>query len=256
MQSARSRPAQQPQHRSAVSLHFGENFDDTMDTPTPLGNDMRGVINNRRAAAMAEEEKMRRLGIEEYNRQTYGGKKYNVRLGFNDDGLPDNDVMAMINKKFNENNTVSYNTPLDGKLETDVAFLSISGREETFESNGVDNTHIPAKKTTQKPASKEINLKYNKKQEVPLAKTPLTKIRILVEYKEDCADEDKNAVLTLTKVSRGGNEKTVKLNISGEGKVLVGEKNTYFFEHHADGFNELFVNLTGAAATEASIILS
>jgi hypothetical protein len=282
MAGARNRPQQQTQpHKSAVSLHLQEDFED--DIVMPLPSDMRNHINSRRSQAEAEEEKMRRLGVTEYNRQTYGDKKYTPQFAYNDDGDPNMDVIKMMNQKWGDGNQVSYNTPLPGHLETDSSFLD-NGAVETSFDNGVASSlgyqqpkvskanpmkppqppnplnRTAAKElvlqSANKAASKELTLRYNKPLEIPLSKSQLSKIRIVVEYTEDCAEEDKTSVITLVKKSRGGNEKTSKIEITGEGKVLSGESFMYFFEKREDNFTELHAKLTGARVVEASLILN
>jgi hypothetical protein len=266
IRTARNNPNPQVSNKSAVALHFGEDFEDGQFSP--LGPDMRGYINSRRAAAENEDAEMRKLGANftraedfikaagEAHEKKYG--KTTTRLAYGSDGMPDSDVMDEIRKTYYRNNTTSHNTPLDGKMETDIAFLALKGgaKEETFIDNGVDTSGVDNKVQPvdkgKKAAAKEYILKYNKKLELPLSKSAINKVRINIDYREDMTDDDKHATITLTKVSRGGNEKSIKIEIKGEGKNLTGESFMYFFENRNDSFTQLYANLTGAAI-EASL---
>lgn len=258
MTSARSRPQTTQAHKSAVSLHFQEDFED--DVVSPLPPDMRNHINSRRQQSEIEEEKMRRLGKEEYNRQTYGDNLYKPQFAFNEDGGHNMDVIKLMNKKWGAGNQISHNTPLPGHLETDISFLE-NGAIETAFDNGVASGlgyKQPTKAESSMAANKkakEITLAYNKNTEIPLSKTPISKIKLIIEYSEECAAEDKHCVVSLIKKSRGGNEKTVKIEIVGEGKVLTGESFMYFFEKRDDNFTELYAKLTGARVVETSLMI-
>jgi hypothetical protein len=270
----------QPQLNKRFIL-FDESYDGTQASPLTTGNniDMFAHINNRRAQSEREVERFNTLGAAEYNKQTYGGKQFQVQLGYNDDGQPNQELMKLCMKKHMENSQITEDAILDGTLETDARFLADGGEFDgagllsaigeikkrapteqmsalslsSSSASSLSASSLSASSTSSSSAVKEITIKYNEKKLIPLTSNQINKVKIIVEYKDGMQDSAKIAKLHLTKSGYSPDKKTMELEIKGEGRTLTGYSHTYFFQK--DAYSNLTLHLTGPGVVEASILL-
>jgi hypothetical protein len=249
-------------------------FDDTDNSghieSQLLGPDLRSHMNDRRKQSEIEVEKFNRMGAAEYNRQTYGDKKVQVQLGFNDDGSQNTDLMRMVLNSHIANSQITASAPLDGTFETDISFLDGHDNVDGFNfltavgekkyggssSSSASSSLNKAPVEQKKQQSKEIHLKYNERKKLPIIMNDVTKIKILVEYKSDMSDAHKVASLKIAKSGQGKEPKMFDVTINGEGKTLTGHSNTYFFTNTNDGYTDIILCITGPGVIEATLIVA
>jgi hypothetical protein len=300
MTAARKKPqsAPPPVNPNYKPLIFNDNDSEIDPGSSVFGagrGNMMNYIADRRKQSELEMERFNTLGADEYNRQTYGGKQYKMQLGYNEDGLPNNEIMTRVMKSHMANSQVTADAMLDGRLETDISFLEghddvdglnfltvtgagkdgmgkvIATNPNAMKFNGqasqINQTHVgqsnkpagqPNKSVGQTHVgpSKEIHLKYNERKKLPLLNQQIGKIRIIVEYKEDMNDNHKKASMKIVKSGPGKENKTMDLEIIGEGKILTGHSYIYFFQSFKDGYTDVTINITGPGVVEASLIVS
>lgn len=239
-------------HTVPTKLEFDSNFIDET-----AGNSMLDIISYRRQKAAEEEEKLKRMGSENYVRNNGGPRQ--MRMLYDANGDMDIGVMRALQKYQNEATAMTKGAFLDGKLETDLSFMEQDPKtgDSILAYEGLKQSRrscpVPAESSTSARDVREFTLAAGKKIVLPLISSRLSKIRITVEYKE--GTEHKQSNIELVKKSSSTGPKTVNIDISGEGKVITMGSILYMFEAMRDTYTDLTAKLTGANVVEASITL-